>query len=468
MTQKKETEENRWQQFYPTYSFKDKEILLKEFELASNNVLSQEKLFTRASNFTLVTSTIIASVLGLAIKNTPFRNSLISLEFLIPLLLLLIIGSIFTTKYFADRRKSIVFDSRKIIVLRSMLGLDYGNQQLVLPKWRIEGATNPFVIKHFPGWITIATYPFWIVASFSSILLYLALPSLSINISASQFITHSIQYGVTFLWITYLMFLYRKELYDTHENFNLSIAKLISKTLSLELVDNFEYIIYRARLAKYEIQRLNIELSEVKRVLIAVEDQTFYNHNGWSFKSTVRAFLSRSKFTRKLFGIGRKSGGSTITQQLARTLFIEDFALTYKRKFVEILLARWLNKVVNKNEQVEIYLGSVRFYYGIFGLPAAIGHFFDEKPKNIELNPSKSFFLVERISNVKDRVMLERIKVLVKNLINQGILTYDDVDQIKDIYWKQVTEKGNLSIPSHEDLQKFRDWHQNWNPLHEQ
>lgn len=319
MTQKKDTEENRWQQFYPTYSFKDKEILIKEYELASNNILSQEKIFTRTSNLTLISSTIIASALGLILKDPALKDTLISFEFIIPIILLLVIGSIFTTKYFADRRKSIVFDSRKIIVLRSMLGLDYGSQQLVLPKERIEGATNPFFIKHFPGWVTIATYPFWIITLFSSVLLYFILSLLS------QSVPYPIQFAGTLFWIICLMFLYRKELYDTHENVKLSIAKLLSKGLFLGLTDNFEYIIYRARLAKYEIQRLRIKTNEIKQILIAIEDQTFYSHHGWTVKSTLRALLSRSKSMRTTFGIGRKSGGSTITQQLARTLFIEDY-----------------------------------------------------------------------------------------------------------------------------------------------
>lgn len=58
--------------------------------------------------------------------------------------------------------------------------------------------------------------------------------------------------------------------------------------------------------------------------------------------------------------------------------------------------------------------------------------------------------------------MLDRIKALIINLIDQGVLTYDDVNEIKDIYWKQVTKKGNLSIS---DMSEFQDWHRNWNPL---
>lgn len=461
---KKEEKTEEWQQYYPTYSYENEEIVLKEYELSSNNILSQEKVFTNATNFTLLSATIIGSFLGYIFQDAKIMAIFISLEYIIPALIILFAFSFFMIKYFAARQKSIVFDSRKLVVLRSMLGLNYGSQQLVLPNWRIEGASNPFAIKHFPGWFTSTSYPFWIVTIFSSIILYfLSSVVHQINPALINHLTYST--GITALWILFLMYLYRKELFDTHESYLLVLAKIISKAIRLRLASNIEYVIYRARLSKFEIRRLNIELDEIKRILVQIEDKTFYQHAGWSFKSTLRAFLSLNPTTRKLVGLGRKSGGSTISQQLARTLFIADYHKTIRRKIIEIILAKWLDSKLTKNEILEIYLGSVRFGVNTFGLPAAIKHYLNDSPKNHELTASQSFFLVERVSNVSNNIMVDRLKVLLKQLLDEGIITFDHVNEIKNLYWDQVHSKANISVYPESNLEKFEDWFSNWNPL---
>lgn len=387
--------ENEWQQYYPTYSYKDKEIVLKEYELSSNNILSQEKIFTNASNLTFLAATIVGSILGFILQEEKVRSFLLTLEYLIPVVVLLLISSVFTIKYFADRHKSIVFDSRKIVVLRSMLGLDYGSQQLVLPNWRIEGASNPFSIKQFPGWISIASYPFWVITLFTTTLFYFLVPVVIQFFPILNASIITVQIGTALFWILILMYLYRKELFDAHETYLLSFTKILSKLIRVKLASNFEYIIYRSRLSKFEIERLKIDTSEIKRILVTIEDKSFYKNSGWSLKSTFRAVLSRFKWTRTLFKISRKSGGSTITQQLSRTLFISDYQKTYRRKILEIFLASWFNNVIVKEKILEMYLGSVRFGLNVYGLPAAIKHYFKDT-KGYSLTTAKSFFLIEK------------------------------------------------------------------------
>lgn len=464
----KETEidesQNSWQQFYPTYSFNDKEILLKEYELSSNNILSEEKIFTNASNFTLLAATILLSVLGLALQNDLLKLILYSLNFAVPAFLMLFMVVLFTLKYFADRHKSVVFDSRKIVVLRSMMGLDYGSQQFVLPKWRIEGATNPFVIKHFTGWFSSVAFPFWIVTLFTSVIFYFLLTVLIDSISQFESRANSLILFCTLVWILLLMYIYRRELYDTHESFLLSVSKLISKFIIVKLENNFEYIIYRARLAKFEIKRMNVDLTNIREILICIEDKTFATNKGWSITSTGRAILSRSKLTRKLFKIGRASGGSTITQQLARTLFITDYHKTYRRKLIEIFLSKWMHNTFGKNEIIIMHLASVRYSFQTYGVLSAIKKFFNANPKNFELNRAKSFFLIERISNVRNRVMIERISALIKTCVNEGAIYIEDVEEIKSIYWDQVTKKGNLSVS---DLPQFQKWYTKWTVIEE-
>ena len=409
---------------------------------------------------------MIGSTLGFILQEEQVRDFLLSLEYLIPVIFVLLVTSILITKYFANRHKTIVFDSRKIVVLRSMLGLDYGSQQLVLPSWRIEGATNPFSIRHFPGWVSVASFPFLVIALFTATLFYFLVPVLIQLLPSSNLSVIKVQISTVGIWFTILMYFYRKELFDTHETYLLLLTKTLSKILGVKLVDNFEYTIYRSKLAKFEIQRLKIEISDLKNMLVAIEDKSFYRHSGWSLKITIRAMLSRFDWTRSLFKISRKSGGSTITQQLSRTLFISDYQKTYRRKILEILLAKWLNSVLSKNEIIEMYLGSVKFGPNIYGLPAAIKHYYKKNPKGQKLTRAMSFFLIERVSNIGNNIMVDRLKVFITNLLSEGLLIFDDIDEIKQIYSNQITQKVNLSLYPKSNKDEFDDWVRNWDPLH--
>lgn len=62
--------------------------------------------------------------------------------------------------------------------------------------------------------------------------------------------------------------------------------------------------------------------------------------------------------------------------------------------------------------------------------------------------------------------MVDRLKALIINLIEEGQLTYNDINEIKDIYWSQVTEKANLSLYPNSNRNKFNSWYKNWDPLH--
>jgi len=443
-------EKENWQQYYPTYKFKERDILLKEYESAYRNVESQERIFLNAINIILI---VVAALGSLAIgKLNEIIKYLSKLffteEILILLIMLIFFFSIFTLKYFADRQKSIIFDSRKIVILRRMLDLDYGNLQLVIPNWRIEGANNPFAIKLFPGWFTYVAYPYWIIIIFSSLLLLYLFKLLVIEFSLiiNFYFIETIPYLMLIIWISFLALLYRKTLYDTNERFSLSIAKNISKIFRLHLVDDFEYIIYRSKLAKFETERIKLDLTILKKFLIFIEDREFYNHKGISLKGLIRAFLS-------LLKLKRRSGGSTITQQMARTLFIKDMSKLIRRKIVEIILAKWIEKIMNKDDIIDIYISSVRFDYKIYGITDAIKHYFNQN-KDKFLSNAEAFFLIERISNIKSRVLLNKIDHTIRQMVERNLLGRSDVKEIKLLYAKMV----KLNILNIENRNKFNAW----------
>lgn len=432
-----------WQQFYPTHSFRDRDILLKEYESASNNVLSQERIFQSAANILLVVVTILGSVAAAYTQIQPTFEKAISNESMSIALLLIISFVWLTVRYFAQRQKSITFDSRKLVVLRSMLGLDYGTQQLVLPNWRLEGASNPFAIRMFPGWRTTTVYPFWILALLSATILYYLLPplltganqylynELGIRISDTTFSPKIAAVIFVLVWLTALAATYRSSLFDNNETWLLILSRFIGTLLGVTLVPSFEYVLYRARLAKFEVIRQHVDYSRLLKFLIRFEDRTFFENPGVSLRGILRAVKDRIRRN-------KVSGGSTLTQQLVRSLFIIDYHKTYRRKIVEIVMALWANRMIPKDELLQIYVASVRYDRAVIGILAAMNHFLGDFV-NHSLSAAESFFLAERISNSRSRLLLPRIKALVDDCTSAHLLDQSDIIELKSIYRQQVT-----------------------------
>lgn len=447
-----------WQQYYPTHSFKKRDVLLKEYEMASNNVSSQEKVFVNAANILFVLTTIVGSFLVAYFQYRPTLIELFSLKTLALILFAIIFLSWLTIRYFSERQKSIAYDSRKIVVLRKMLGLDYGTNQLVLPNRRLEGASNPFFIKLFPGWFTITAYPFWIMILLTCSILTFLLPYFIISLN-TYFINelriiilhqnidaYTLSYIIIIVLVILYAYSFRKNLYDSNESLTLIISIILSKILRVKLTDSFEYILYRAKLAHYELLRLNYDVSSIEQFLIRIEDRTFYKNKGISPKSIIRAiweYLKRKKI----------SGASTLTQQFVRSLFIIDYYKTIRRKILEIFLSIWAYKKIKKKDILDIYIHAVRFEKGVIGIMSALSHFFPEF-KSKTISNAQAFFLVERISNIHSRLLLDRLKILIKDMEEQNLFNYLDVCELKDIYRNQV-KKERIIV---KDKTDFEEW----------
>lgn len=150
------------------------------------------------------------------------------------------------------------------------------------------------------------------------------------------------------------------------------------------------------------------------------------------------------------------SGGSTITQQLFRTLFIKNInKKIIRRKLAEILLSLfWLDKILKKEEQLDIYLSSVRFDKEVYGIISAMRHFFDR----IIDYPSKSesFFLIERLSVISGK-MLPKIIDTINRLKDEKILTNYDILEIVNIY-EYMIYKNKIKDPENILYKLKRRW----------
>jgi penicillin-binding protein 1A len=114
---------------------------------------------------------------------------------------------------------------------------------------------------------------------------------------------------------------------------------------------------------------------------VAIEDRRFYRHWGIDPRGMARAFVA------DLRGGGVRQGGSTITQQLAKTNFLSGDR-TIKRKAQEVIIAFWLEIWLTKQQILSRYLSSVYFGDGVYGLRAAAHHYFHRDPEKLSLAQS--------------------------------------------------------------------------------
>ncbi len=116
----------------------------------------------------------------------------------------------------------------------------------------------------------------------------------------------------------------------------------------------------------------------VKQSTIAIEDENFYQHPAFDWKSIIRAFLinlSKGEISQ---------GGSTITQQLAKNAFLTR-ARTITRKVRELFLAFKLEKKFSKDEILSLYLNQIPYGSNAYGIEAASQTFFNKRAKDLSL-----------------------------------------------------------------------------------
>jgi penicillin-binding protein 1A len=131
-----------------------------------------------------------------------------------------------------------------------------------------------------------------------------------------------------------------------------------------------------------EMAGANVSLKDLPpylpKAFIAIEDRRFYSHFGIDPLGIARAAVTN------VLHRGVSQGGSTLTQQLAKNLFLTQ-ERTLARKLQEAELAIWLERKHSKNEILELYLNRVYFGSGAYGVEAAAQKYFGKSAKNVTL-----------------------------------------------------------------------------------
>ncbi|WP_298255881.1 transglycosylase domain-containing protein [Bradyrhizobium sp.] len=131
-----------------------------------------------------------------------------------------------------------------------------------------------------------------------------------------------------------------------------------------------------------EMPGANVALKDLPpylpKAFIAIEDRRFYHHFGIDPWGILRAAVTN------VLHRGVSQGGSTLTQQLAKNLFLTQ-ERTFQRKLQEAELALWLERKYSKAEILELYLNRVYFGSGAYGVEAAAQRYFGKSAKNVTL-----------------------------------------------------------------------------------
>lgn len=118
---------------------------------------------------------------------------------------------------------------------------------------------------------------------------------------------------------------------------------------------------------------------DLQNALIAIEDTQFFNHWGINIKGIIRAFIKNTLAGRVV------EGGSTITQQLSKVLFLTRVR-TMSRKIKELILSLQLEHNFTKEEILQLYLNQIYFGHGAYGVEAAAKFYFNKHVQELSLS----------------------------------------------------------------------------------
>jgi penicillin-binding protein 1A len=161
------------------------------------------------------------------------------------------------------------------------------------------------------------------------------------------------------------------------------------------------------------------------KATLATEDRRFYDHFGIDISGTFRALLTNAQAG------GVRQGGSSITQQLAKNLFLSN-ERTIERKINEAFLAIWLETRLTKNEILKLYLDRAYMGGGTFGVDGAAHFYFNKSVRDINLAEAAMLAgLFKAPTKFAPHINLPaaraRANVVLDNLVDAGFMTEGQV-----------------------------------------
>ena len=196
--------------------------------------------------------------------------------------------------------------------------------------------------------------------------------------------------------------------------------------------------------------------------LIATEDERFFSHSGIDLKGTLRA----------LFYLGKKGGASTISQQLARQLFVgvrsRNKAQAVLQKFKEWVLAVQLERNYTKKEIIAMYLNVYDFGYSADGIQSAAKIYFNTTPEKLTIEQSATLVGMLKNSSLFNPIrrparVEQRRNIVLQQMKRNGFISEGEQDSLKlmplEIDFTPDSHREGLATYFRAYLQKFmRTW----------
>lgn len=179
---------------------------------------------------------------------------------------------------------------------------------------------------------------------------------------------------------------------------------------------------------------------------LAVEDRTFFTHKGLDMRAIGRAFLANVRAGRK------REGGSTITQQLAKNLYLSN-EKTWSRKAKEAFYALRLEMAYEKEELFTAYLDSIYYGHGIYGVREASDFFFQKALDELSIAEVALLVGIPKgptyYSPLNDeKRAIERMHIVLEQMVSEGIISkQEQVDALADpLVWQVADELTDQTL----------------------
>ena len=188
-----------------------------------------------------------------------------------------------------------------------------------------------------------------------------------------------------------------------------------------------------------EIAKYDQLPENLKNAFIAVEDKTFWEHKGFNFKRIFGAIWN------SLTGGGEISGTSTITQQLARNIFLpeEKSIRSIKRKIIEMYYAREIEEVLSKEEILTAYLNTIYLGYGCYGVDTAAKKYFSTNVEDLTLEQCAALAALPQAPGVYALLTTEEGEATTK--ISDGLYANDISQERRYMTLDLMAEQGYIT-----------------------
>jgi penicillin-binding protein 1A len=219
---------------------------------------------------------------------------------------------------------------------------------------------------------------------------------------------------------------------------------------SVTFLDRSGNVIGRRGILQDDTVQLDDMPDHLIKAVLATEDRRFFDHFGIDIFGTLRAIQENARAG------GVVQGGSSITQQLAKNLFLSN-ERTLQRKIKEAYLALWLEANLSKREILKLYLDRAYMGGGTFGVGAASEFYFGKKPQDIDLAEAAMLSgLFKAPTKYAPHINLPaaraRANEVLTNMVQAGFMTEGQVVGARRKPAIAV-ERGQLSTPDY-----FLDW----------